>query len=405
MPTPTWQPAVSCVKANRRVSLPSQNHSYVLPPALVNQAQDRSYVPPPVFVQMQVVRSYEPPVQVRSYVPPPACMPMQVVRSYEPPVQVTLSWVPVPVSLSYVPPPPPLMQHRDVREEDSLASELKVPEEVLSSFLELPKFARGLLVCAAVARMANPSHQWVPGDRKEASFCHQSSSPAKSSHRSAASPFREAQDVREEAALLPEEAATRIQQAFRALRSRGADLRLMSQVERVCRNDPHLEELCLRGARMPLPEQGSRTSARLLIALQSNTMLRKLDISRSNLRGSASALLLAEALERNSTLRVLDISGNYLVAEDLEIIFEALRRNSGLEELYCGEQYGVVDGKLSYKAFKLVDESLKLNRTLVKVAMGELDKYFQHSISNSLMRNAEARRKARHEQLLSLSGA
>lgn len=163
----------------------------------------------------------------------------------------------------------------------------------------------------------------------------------------------------------------------------------------VCRlraNDPELKDLNFTCMSMPAPEQEPRIMRTLVSTLGGNTHLRTLQLSDSNLRGSAEAQRLAESLRVNRTLRVLNIESNALEPADLQCIIEALSSNRALVELRCSNQFAAPAGR---DVFEAAVRTLRANRVLCVLGMDILDRHYLDLINRALIENVDSRRQRR----------
>jgi hypothetical protein len=162
-------------------------------------------------------------------------------------------------------------------------------------------------------------------------------------------------------------------------------------VHRVSLNDPSLVTLDFRNCALPSSVEEPRIIAKLFRALETNTYLKTLTLTCSNLKGENEVRDLASSLNVNTTLEVLNLENNMLSASDLQILFESIGRNTGLKELRCSDQFeqDLNDCRL----FVAVNEALKLNQTLQKLGLDLSDWHYRDQITRSLIRNTEAARR------------
>lgn len=168
---------------------------------------------------------------------------------------------------------------------------------------------------------------------------------------------------------------------------------MMWMVLRAWLNDPELLELDFGGMRMPDAHVERRIAPRLMEAVGSNTHLRVLSLSSSNVQ-KAEGVQLAASLEKNTTLRVLNLEGNRLDSTAVRALALAVRdnRGCGIEQFRLQHQ-GQGGGSFGRPAEEAVGKMMQSNHTIVKLGFECDDAHWTNEICRALVRNNDASRR------------
>jgi hypothetical protein len=168
---------------------------------------------------------------------------------------------------------------------------------------------------------------------------------------------------------------------------------MMWMVHRAWLNDPDLEELDFSGMRMPDAHVEHRIAPKLMEAVRSNTHLRVLSLSRSNVQ-CAEGVQLAESLRKNTTLRVVNLEGNRLDSRAVCALALAVTDNHGCGIEHLGlQRQGQAGGSFGRPAEEAVGQMMKNNNTIVRLGFECDDAHWRDVIDRAIVRNNDASRR------------
>lgn len=166
-------------------------------------------------------------------------------------------------------------------------------------------------------------------------------------------------------------------------------------VHRAWLNDPTLLDLNFDNMHMPPPHIEKRIAPKLMKAMETNTWLRILSLSNSNMQ-RGQGFELADALRRNPAcgLRVLNLETNCLDSSAVCELANAIGSNQDLplEQLRVQhqKQVGQFFGRPTEEA---MGKMMASSQTIIKLSFECDDAHWRNMISRALLRNNDSKRR------------